>query len=184
VAAASAALFGARETLARDAAADEVRVQGPGSVEVALRVNGEERRLQVEPRTTLLSALRLRLDLTGAKPVCDRSQCGACTVWLDGLTVYACSVLAVEAEGRDVTTVEGLGTPQAMDPVQAAFCAEDAMQCGFCTPGMVMACAFAVKEHGPALTEEQARAAVAGNLCRCGTHPHVFRAALRAARGS
>ena len=183
-AAVSAALLGARETLAREAAvADEVRTQGPGVVPITLRVNGEERKVQVEPRTTLLSALRLRLDLTGAKPVCERSQCGACTVWLDGQTVYACSVLAVEAEGREVTTVEGLGTPSDMHPVQAAFCAEDALQCGFCTPGMVMACAFAVKQHGKDLTDDQARAAVAGNLCRCGTHPHVLRAALRAAKG-
>ncbi|MGE0193845.1 MAG: (2Fe-2S)-binding protein [Planctomycetota bacterium] len=183
-AAVSAAILGTRETLAREAAVpDGVRTQGPGAVAIAVRVNGEERKLTVEPRTTLLSALRLRLDLTGAKPVCERSQCGACTVWLDGKTVYACSVLAVEAEGREVTTVEGLGSPGDMHPVQAAFCAEDALQCGFCTPGMVMACAFAVKQHGKDLTDEQARAAVAGNLCRCGTHPHVLRAALRAAKG-
>ncbi len=185
LAAAGAAILGAREAIARDAAAaEDLRTQGPGAVAIRLRVNGTERAIEVEPRTTLLSALRLRLGHTGAKPVCDRATCGACTVWLDGLPVYACSVLAVEAEGRDVTTVEGLGTPAAMHPVQAAFCAEDALQCGFCTPGMVMACAYAVKRYGPDLTEARAREAVSGNLCRCGTHPHVLRAALRAAKGA
>jgi aerobic-type carbon monoxide dehydrogenase small subunit (CoxS/CutS family) len=173
-----------------DAVAEEAersggpRVQGPGPVPVRLRVNGRERTIDVEPRTTLLGALRLPLELTGAKPVCDRGQCGACTVWLDGDTVYACTVLAVEAEGREVTTVEGLGDPRRMHAVQAAFVEEDAQQCGFCTPGMVMSCAWAVRTHGAALTEADAQEATAGNLCRCGTYPHVVRAALRAAKGA
>lgn len=159
-----------------------VRVLGPEALDIACRVNGAERTFKVEPRTTLLSALRLRLDLTGAKPVCDRSQCGACTVLLDGETVYACGVLAVEVEGRQVQTVEGLGSPDALHPVQAAFCQHDAMQCGFCTPGFVVSCAWAVAQHGRGLTLEQARSATSGNLCRCGTHPHVLAAALDAAK--
>jgi aerobic-type carbon monoxide dehydrogenase small subunit (CoxS/CutS family) len=181
IAAASGALFRPLDALAREAG-DEVRVEGPGPVETRIEVNGAERAVTVEPRDTLLTALRERLDLTGAKPACDRGACGACTVWLDGLPVYACSVLAVEAAGRKVTTVEGLGDPARMDPVQQAFVAHDALQCGFCTPGMVMSCAWAVREHGKGLTAEQAREAASGNLCRCGTYDHVLKAALAAAR--
>jgi aerobic-type carbon monoxide dehydrogenase small subunit (CoxS/CutS family) len=103
-------------------------------------------------------------------------------VWLDGEPVPSCSVLALEVEGREVTTVEGLGTPDALHPVQAAFVAEDAAQCGFCTSGMVMSAAWAVKTHGKSLDEARVREACAGNLCRCGTYPHVVRAALRAAK--
>ncbi len=166
-----------------DEANARVPSQGPGAVTVKLRLNGKERSFLAEPRRTLLDALRLPpLGLTGAKPVCERGTCGACTVWLDGKTVYACSVLAVEAEGREVVTVEGLGTPDAPHAVQTAFVAEDAAQCGFCTPGMVMSAAWALGAHGRSLTPGQARAATAGNLCRCGTHPHVVRAALRAAK--
>jgi len=161
----------------------DVRVEGPGPVEIRFRLNGAERVIRAEPRQTLLEALRLPpLALTGAKPVCDRGTCGACTVGLDGLPVYACSVLAVEAAGREVTTVEGLGTPEAPHPVQRAFVEEDAVQCGFCTPGMVVSTAWAVRAKGRNLTAEEARAAVAGNLCRCGTYPHVVAAALRAAK--
>ena len=166
-----------------DGVSDDVRVQGPGPVPVKLKVTGAEKAVQVEPRETLLSVLRLPLDLTGAKPACDRGACGACTVWLDGEPVYACTLLAVECEGREVTTIEGLGTPTAMHPMQSAFVREDGMQCGFCTPGMVMSCAWAVKTHGAGVTSEQVRAATAGNLCRCGTYPHVVRAALLAAKG-
>jgi xanthine dehydrogenase YagT iron-sulfur-binding subunit len=184
LAAAAGAAWKPLEALAEEAAKGSARVQGPGAVPVALKVNGAARDLRVEPRETLLSVLRLPLDLTGAKPVCDRGACGACTVWLDGQPVYACTLLAVECEGREVTTVEGLGTPAAMHPVQAAFVREDALQCGFCTPGMVMSCAHAVKQHGARLTPEQVRAATAGNLCRCGTYPHVIRAALAAAKGA
>jgi xanthine dehydrogenase YagT iron-sulfur-binding subunit len=181
LAAAGSAILRPLEALAGEAEG-EVPVEGPGPVALKLRVNGGERTVQVEPRETLLSVLRAPLDLTGAKPVCDRGQCGACTVWLDGETVYACTVLAVEARGREVTTVEGLGDPARMHPVQGAFVQEDGLQCGFCTPGMVMSCAWAVKRHGKSLTAEQVREATAGNLCRCGTYPHVVRAALAAAK--
>jgi aerobic-type carbon monoxide dehydrogenase small subunit (CoxS/CutS family) len=180
-AAAAGALLGPGAALGKETG---IRRQGPGAVTFTLRLNGTERKLTAEPRQTLLEALRLPpLGLTGAKPVCDRGQCGACTVWLDGIPVQSCSVLAVEAEGREVTTVEGLGSPETPAAIQRAFVAEDAQQCGFCTPGMVMSCAWAVKTHGPALTAEQVREATAGNLCRCGTYPHVVNAALRAAKG-
>jgi len=183
LAAARGAIFRGLEAFAEEAGAD-VRTQGPDAVTFKLRLNGREQSLVAEPRQTLLEVLRLPpMDLTGAKPVCDRGQCGACTIWLDGLPTSACGVLAVEAEGRDVTTVEGLGTPEKPHPVQKAFVEEDALQCGFCTPGMVMSVAHAVNTHGKALTAEQAKAATSGNLCRCGAHPHIVKAALRAARG-
>ncbi len=178
-AAAAGAVFRSLEGVAD---ASEPKSQGPGTVPVTLQVNGAERKVEVEPRETLLQVLRLPLDLTGPKPVCDRGTCGACTVWLDGEPAYACSVLTVEAEGRKVTTVEGLGNPDAMHVVQQAFVENDAMQCGFCTPGFVMSCAYAVKKHGKQLTDAQVREACAGNLCRCGTYPHVIKAALAAAK--
>jgi aerobic-type carbon monoxide dehydrogenase small subunit (CoxS/CutS family) len=184
VAAAAGALLGEVRALGEDGGAKPAgpRTQGPGPVKIALVVNGKKREISVEPRRTLLDALRLDLDLTGAKPVCDRAQCGACTIWLDGTPVYACTILAVEAEGRAITTVEGLGTPENPSAVQKAFWREDAMQCGFCTPGFVMSAAWAVKTHGKSLTAEQVKAATAGNICRCGTYPHVVRAALAAAK--
>jgi xanthine dehydrogenase YagT iron-sulfur-binding subunit len=182
LAATSAALLGPLDALAREAAG-EVRTLGPGPVTFRLTLNGRQREVTAEPRQTLLEALRLPpLGLTGAKPACERSQCGACTVWLDGRTVYACSVLAVETEGREVTTVEGLGTPEAPHPMQLAFVEADALQCGFCTPGMVMSCAEAYRTLGARVTPPDLRAATEGNLCRCGTYPHVLDAALRAAR--
>ncbi len=184
-AAATGALLG-RSALAKEAPAktrvSAPKVQGPGKVSIKLQVNGKAQSLSVEPRETLLESLRLGLDLTGAKPVCDRGQCGACTILLDDLPVYACTVLTVEAEGKAVTTVEGLGTPSKLHPVQKSFVDHDALQCGFCTPGMVVSCAYAVKTHGASLTDEQVRNACAGNLCRCGTYPHVLKAALEAAK--
>ncbi len=181
-AAAAGALLRPFEALAEDADG-RVRRTGPGPSRFSLVLNGKERTLTAEPRQTLLEVLRdASVGLTGTKPACDRAQCGACTVWLDGEPVPACSVLAVEAEGREVTTVEGLGSPDAMHPVQAAFVVEDAVQCGFCTPGMVMSVAWAVKTHGQDLEAAEVREACAGNLCRCGTYPHVVQAALRAAK--
>src|SRR5262245_27933867 len=163
--------------------ATEVRVQGPQPVEITLKVNGKDRKVSVEPRETLLDVLRVPLDTTGPKPACDRGACGACTVHLDGKAVYACTVLAVDADGHAITTAEGLVDGDGRAVIDA-FVKHDAMQCGFCTPGMVMACAAAVAEHGPSLTIEQARAATAGNLCRCGTYPHVLEAALAAAKAA
>jgi len=182
VAAIGAVLGPARVALADEGASpDGVRVQGPGAVAVTLKVNGVERKVSVEPRETLLDTLCLPLDLTGAKRVCDRGSCGACTVHLDGKPVNACMVLTVDAEGRSIATVEGVASKEGKALLDA-FVHEDAMQCGFCTPGMFMACAAAVAEKGAALTEADARAACAGNLCRCGTYPHVLKAALLAAK--
>jgi aerobic-type carbon monoxide dehydrogenase small subunit (CoxS/CutS family) len=158
---------------------------GPGPVRIRLQVNGEARALAVEPRTTLLAALRDGLGLTGPKPVCDRGACGACTVLLDGEPVCSCLMLAADAQGRSVLTPEGLGKDGKPDPLQEAFVARDALQCGFCTPGMVMSCkALLLKNPRPTL--EEVKAAVAGNLCRCGTYTRVFEAVLAVAnnRGS
>ena len=154
---------------------------GPGAVPVELKINGEVKRLAIEPRVTLLRALREHLGLTGSKLVCDRGACGACTVHIDGRPITSCMMLAVDARGRDITTIEGLGTPASMHPVQAAFVEADALQCGFCTPGMVMSIAAALK-HNPNANEDEIRHAVAGNICRCGTYPRVFAAALKVAR--
>ena len=167
---------------AAGAALGEVVSVGPGPVDVFLTLNGKKRSLKAPPRRTLLSALRDDLGLTGAKEVCDRGSCGACTVWLDGLPVYACCLLAVEASGRSVTTVEGLGTPEAPHAVQTAFAEFDALQCGFCTPGLVMSVAHAVDVHGKSLDRARLLPMISGNLCRCGTYPHVVQAALSAAR--
>jgi aerobic-type carbon monoxide dehydrogenase small subunit (CoxS/CutS family) len=155
-------------------------VLGPGAVPVGFTLNGKKATVEVEPRVTLLDALRQRLDLTGAKRVCDRGACGACTVQLDGVPVNSCMVLAVDVEGRTVNTIEGLAQGDQLHPVQAAFVEHDALQCGFCTPGMVMAVKCCL-DRNPKPSLEEVRHAVSGNLCRCGTYPRVFAAALDAA---
>lgn len=152
-----------------------------GIVRIELKVNGSTRAVEVEPRTTLLDALRDRLDITGPKKICDRGSCGGCTVIRDGKTVYSCMMLAVDAVGAEITTVEGLGSPEHMSPVQAAFVEHDALMCGFCTPGFVTSCS-ALLQKNPNPTLEEVKAACSGNLCRCGTYPRVFEAALAAAR--
>ncbi len=154
---------------------------GPNEVPLTLNVNGKDHAISVEPRVTLLDALRNRLDLTGAKKVCDRAACGACTVLVDGEPVYSCSMLALEAEGRKITTVEGLGTPEKMSPVQAAFVEHDAQQCGFCTPGFVVAATAFLKEH-PDPSVDDVREHLTGNLCRCGTYAGIVPAVLDAAK--
>jgi xanthine dehydrogenase YagT iron-sulfur-binding subunit len=156
-------------------------VLGPGAVPITLQINGKAHSLQVEPRVTLLDALRSQLDLTGAKKVCDRGVCGACTVIMDGQPVYACNVLAIEAEGHRIDTIEGMGTLSDLHPVMAAFVEHDAQQCGFCTPGFVMACkAFLDKHSDP--TREDVEQDLGGNLCRCGTYAGVREAVLEAAK--
>ncbi len=155
-------------------------VLGPGPVPLSLKINGTLHKLEVEPRVTLLRALRNQLDLTGAKEVCDRGACGACTVLLDGRPVNACLLLAIDAEGHEITTVEGLGTPEALSPVQAAFVECDALQCGFCTPGFVVS-ATALLKQVPRPSLDQIKAGLAGNLCRCGTYGRVFEAVQKAA---
>jgi xanthine dehydrogenase YagT iron-sulfur-binding subunit len=163
------------------AAGEDALVYGPGKVKVTLQVNGRPRTVDVEPRVTLLEVLRHELDLTGAKRVCDRGTCGACTVILDGKPAYACSVLAIDAQGRAVTTVEALATGEKLHPVQQAFVDNDAQQCGFCTPGFVVACKALLDRH-PDPTPEQVRAGLGGNLCRCGTYVGVRAAVAQAAR--
>ena len=154
---------------------------GPGPVEIGLKVNGSVRSLTVEPRVTLLRALRTNLDLTGAKEVCDRGGCGACTVLLDAQPILSCMMLAVDAVGHEVTTVEGLGTPEHMSAVQAAFVEADALQCGFCTPGFVVA-STALLARNPHPTLEEVKDALAGNLCRCGTYGRIFEAVQKASK--
>ena len=154
---------------------------GPGPVPLKINVNGTPRAIEVEPRTTLADALRDHLGLTGTKVVCDRGACSACTVWLDGMPVNACMVLAADVGPRHVTTIEGLAPAGRLHPVQAAFIEHDAMQCGFCTPGMVMSCA-ALLARNPNPSLEDVKRAVSGNLCRCGTYPKVFAATLAAAQ--
>jgi len=155
-------------------------VQGPGAVAISLQINGKLHRLKVEPRVTLLDALRNRLDLTGAKKVCDRGVCGACTVIMDGLPVYACNVLAIEAEGHRIETIEGLGAEGSLHPVMAAFVDHDAQQCGFCTPGFVVACKAFLDKH-PSPSREDVERGLGGNLCRCGTYAGVREAVLAVA---
>jgi aerobic-type carbon monoxide dehydrogenase small subunit (CoxS/CutS family) len=164
---------------ASSAGSDPV-VAGPGPVPVTLRVNGAEHKIKVEPRTTLAEALRFELGLTGTKVVCDRGSCSACTVWLDSMPVCSCMTLAVDVGQRAVTTIEGLARGDELHPVQEAFIEHDAMQCGFCTPGMIMSCAALLKQN-PRPTLEDVRDATSGNLCRCGTYPKVFDATLAAA---
>jgi xanthine dehydrogenase YagT iron-sulfur-binding subunit len=169
--------------LARDAreAAQGDRSVGPGAVPVKLHVNGQEHTVNVEPRYTLAETLRDHLGLTGTKVVCDRGSCSACTVWVDGTPALACMTLAIDAAGRKITTIEGLAHGNEMHPVQAAFVKHDALQCGFCTPGMVMSCAALLQRNAnPTLAD--VKHAVSGNLCRCGTYPKVFVATLDAAK--
>lgn len=147
---------------------------------VKLTVNGHERDLEVEPTVSLLSVLRDKLYLSGAKAGCERGECGACTVLLDGENVYSCLTLARACEGRRVTTIEGVANGATLHPVQQAFIANDAVQCGFCTPGQILA-AIALLERDPKPSRESIVHAMSGNLCRCGTYPKIIRA-IEAAR--
>jgi aerobic-type carbon monoxide dehydrogenase small subunit (CoxS/CutS family) len=156
--------------------------RGPHKVPVTLRVNGKAVEVYVEPRRTLLSVVREELGLTGAKHGCGRGTCGACTLIVDGETVYACMTLAIDCEGRDIRTVEGLPQGQELHPVQEAFVAHDGYQCGFCTPGQVMA-AVALLEHDRHPSEDEVRYQMSGNLCRCGAYPNIVRAVMAAAQG-
>jgi aerobic-type carbon monoxide dehydrogenase small subunit (CoxS/CutS family) len=168
-------------------AAEAAGAQGKsaeGKLRINLDLNGQKREVAVEPRTTLLSAMRDHLEpaVTGPKLVCDQGTCGACTVLLNDLPVYSCLVLAVDAVGKKITTSEGLGAPDKLNPVQAAFVEKDASMCGFCTPGFVTTIsAYLAKNPHPSLDE--IREACRGNFCRCGTYPRVFEAALAAADG-
>lgn len=171
-------------TKAPAVSAQSANVQGPGAVPVTLNVNGQVLRLELEPRVTLLDALRTRANppLTGAKRVCDRGACGACTMIADGRTIYACSTLAIEAQGKKIRTVESFTQGTVLHPVQQAFCDKDGLMCGFCTPGFVTS-AVALLEKTPKPTAEQAKRALDGNICRCGTYVKVLEAALNTGSG-
>ncbi|MBN1686267.1 MAG: (2Fe-2S)-binding protein [Spirochaetales bacterium] len=147
---------------------------------MALRVNGVDYRIDIEPRAFLLDVLRDELSLTGTKKVCDNGQCGACSVIIDDKLVYSCLTLAIECEGKEIRTIEGLSAGGQSDPVQQAFIQEDGYQCGFCTPGQVMAVTHLL-EHNPEPTLDEVKRGVSGNLCRCGAYPKIFEAALAAA---
>jgi len=154
---------------------------GPGKVSLSLRVNGDLHPVHVEPRTTLAEALRDELHLTGTKVVCDRGSCSACTVMLDKTPVCSCMTLAVDVGERNVTTIEGLAQGEELHPVQAAFIEHDALQCGFCTSGMLMSC-VALLDRNPKPSPEEVKTAVSGNICRCATYPKVFEAVLAASQ--
>ena len=153
---------------------------GPEATAISMQVNGQDRNMVIEPRTTLAQALREHLQLTGTKIVCDRGSCSACTVWLDDTPVNACMTFAMDVGKRKVTTVEGLAKDGQLHPIQQAFIDHDATQCGYCTPGMIMSTAHLLKENkNPSL--EDVKHATRGNYCRCGTYPNVFKATLAAA---
>jgi aerobic-type carbon monoxide dehydrogenase small subunit (CoxS/CutS family) len=156
-------------------------VVGPELAQISLRINGSIQTLAVAPNMTLAEVLRDLLDLTGTKIACNRGACSACTVWLDGAPVDSCMMLAVDVGDRSVTTIEGLAEGDKLHRVQAAFIEHDAMQCGFCTPGMVMSCA-ALVEHNPHPSEDDVKAAISGHFCRCGAYQKVVEATLAAAQ--
>jgi xanthine dehydrogenase YagT iron-sulfur-binding subunit len=151
-----------------------------GDVEIVLQVNGEARPLRLDPRVTLLDALRERLGMTGTKKGCDQGQCGACTVLVGGRRVNACLTLAVMAEGAPISTIEGLAKGETLHPLQAAFIAHDGFQCGYCTSGQIMSAAGLLAE-GQARSDDEVREQMSGNICRCGAYPNIV-AAIQQAR--
>jgi len=168
------------------AGSDAGTVLGPDPVPITLQVNGSSLQLRVEPRETLLDALRQGrtasgpVDLTGNKRVCDRASCGACSMIVDGKLVYGCTLLAIEAQGQEITTIEGIGSPESLSAVQQAFVDHDALMCGFCTPGMVVA-VTALLQSNPQPSRPEIRRALDGNICRCGTYIRIFEATETAA---
>ena len=167
--------------LAAQPAAEAEMTERGEMTKVMLRINGRDYRLLVEPRWSLLYVLREGLGLTGAKPGCERGECGACTVLIDDVPRYACMTLAVEAEGTKITTIEGLMKGEDLGPVQQAFVEHDAFQCGYCTPGQIMAVEGLLRAN-PSPSAEDIRRGVSGNLCRCGAYKHIFNAAQKAAK--
>ena len=155
---------------------------------IKLNINDKIHEVEVEPRTTLLSVLRdgfdtsgNRVDLTGAKPICERGECGGCTVQIDGKAVYSCMTLALDAQAKEITTVEGLADGDQLHPVQEAFVQHDALMCGFCTPGFVVA-SKSLLDQNPSPSHEEIKEGLAGNICRCGTYPFIFEAVKTASR--
>jgi len=178
IAAAVPVVAGPRVVLA---AGEEVQVHGPGKVPIELTINNKKYKASLEPRVTLLDAMRDTLDITGVKRVCDKAECGACTVLVDDKAVYACSILAIEAQGRKITTVESFMEGGQLHPIQQAFVDNDAAQCGFCTPGFVVACKALLDKH-PDPTPEDLRHELSGNVCRCGTYAGIRAAVAQVAR--
>jgi xanthine dehydrogenase YagT iron-sulfur-binding subunit len=176
--AAHAAASAAATATGQEAAAAEGAATTTGMTEIELMINGQARKVTVEPRTTLLSALRTRLEpaLTGTKEVCDMGSCGACTIVVDGKPAYSCLTLAVQCQGKEVTTVEGFGSSEALSDVQDAFCEKDGLMCGFCTPGFIVATHVAL-DRKPDASLDELKYELSGNFCRCGTYPHIFDAA-------
>lgn len=160
-------------------AADGPAILGPEPIEITLKVNGKDLKAKVDPAATLLQTLRLNLNLTGSKEICDRGSCGGCSVLIDGKLIVSCMMLATDAVGSEITTVEGLDKNGKLDPVQEAFIKHDAMQCGYCTPGLVMATRWLLNDV-PKPTLDQIKKYLSGNICRCGTYTNIFNAALEA----
>jgi xanthine dehydrogenase YagT iron-sulfur-binding subunit len=179
----AAGLLVAKSNDAQAQTARQNGLSGPAAVPVSLSVNGKKQTMQLEPRVTVLDALRNHLDLTGAKKVCDRGQCGACTVLMNGKPVMSCMTLAIAAQGAEIQTIEGLAKGEQLHPVQEAFIEHDALMCGFCTPGFVMSIK-SLLDRNPNPTLDQVKSACQGNVCRCGTYPRVFEAALAAAKNT
>jgi len=180
--AAAASLSAAAEARALAAGGrqpDGPTLQGPAPVEITLTINGKPTQLKVEPASTLLEVLRVHMNLTGSKEICDRGACGGCSVLIDGKLMNSCMTLALDAVGAQVTTIEGLAKGDKLDPVQESFIRHDALQCGYCTPGLVMACRALLNET-PKPTLEQIKHGLSGNICRCGTYTNIFNAALEA----
>ena len=171
------------ETAAEAQMGDEIT-----RAKIKLNINNKTHEVEVESRTTLLSVLRdgfdtngNHLDLTGAKQICDRGECGGCTVQVDGKAVYSCMMLVLEAQGKQITTVEGLANGDRLHPVQEAFVQHDALMCGFCTPGFVVA-AKSLLDQNPSPSPDEIKKGLAGNICRCGTYPFIFEAVETASR--
>ena len=168
---------GARVAVLDRATATRIAARPVASLPVSLTINGEDRKLQVEPWTSLLDLLRDKLDLTGTKKGCDHGQCGACTVLIDGRRINSCLKLAVSVDGAKITTIEGLGQPGNLHPLQVAFVEHDAFQCGYCTPGQICSAAGLIAE-GRAHSREEVREQMSGNLCRCGAYTNIADAVL------
>lgn len=163
---------------------DGAAAVGPGPAPLQFTLNGQQQTLHVEPHVTLLAALREQLRVTGTKVVCDRGACGACTVLVDGVARNSCMMLAHDVAGAQVTTVEGLAEAGKLSPLQQAFIRHDALQCGFCTSGMLMSCQALLRRKQAGVTRADVEHAIAGNLCRCGTYPNVVAAVLDVAKGT
>jgi xanthine dehydrogenase YagT iron-sulfur-binding subunit len=177
----AAAAAAASGTLSAIASAEAKEVKAEDMAKLTLKVNGRSHRLLVEPRWSLLFVLREKMGLTGTKVGCERGECGACTVLINGVPRYACMTLALEAEGHEITTVEGLMEGEELGPVQQAFLENDAFQCGYCTPGQIMAAEGLLRAGIPS-TVAEIQKGMSGNLCRCGAYAHIFRAVEAAAK--